>query len=46
MKESYILDVIVAFRHPFYEWMSIDTIRIDSHIRELNKMPWFQKLYQ
>ncbi|MFD2444647.1 hypothetical protein ACFSO7_11780 [Bacillus sp. CGMCC 1.16607] len=46
MKISYILDVIIAITHPLYEWRSIDTRRIDSHIHELNKLPWFQELYQ
>lgn len=46
MKLSYILDVIIATTSPFYEWRSIDTRRIDSHIHQLNEFPWFQKLYQ
>ncbi|WP_051633849.1 hypothetical protein [Bacillus sp. UNC41MFS5] len=46
MKVSYILDVIIAITSPLYEWRSIDTRRIDSHIHQLNKQPWFQELYQ
>ncbi|MEH7085367.1 hypothetical protein V7139_21865 [Neobacillus drentensis] len=46
MKISYILDVIIAITGPLYEWRSIDTRRIDFHIHQLNKLPWFQELYQ
>ncbi|MEH7332038.1 hypothetical protein V7161_05330 [Neobacillus drentensis] len=46
MKVSYILDVLIAITDPLYEWRSIDTRRIDAHIHELKKLPWFQELYQ
>ena len=44
MKVSYIIDVIIAITDPLYEWRSIDTRRIDSHIHQMNKLPWFQAI--